>query len=87
MSINCLEFVIIIISYNAVLDAIELLGKLPDAPHPKALILADNTVVDSWTRKIAFSSIIGKDLCRILFSLLVNHNADLDSDHILGDGN
>ena len=46
MPINCLEFAIIIISYNTVLDAIELLGKLLKVPYPKALILVDNTVVD-----------------------------------------
>ena len=63
VSINCLEFVIIIISYNAVLDAIELLGVLTEIPHPKTLILADNTAADSWTRKIASSSVIGKALC------------------------
>ena len=84
ISINCLEFVIIIISYNAILDAIELLGKLSDIPHHKALILADNTAADSWTRNIASSSIIGKALCRILYSLLVNQSAGLNSAHMSG---
>ena len=87
VSINCLEFVIIIISYNAILDAIELLGKLLGIPHPKALILADNAAVDSWTRKIASSSIIGKALCRIICALLANQSAGLDSAHISGDNN
>ena len=47
VSINCLEFVIIIISCNAILDAIELLEKLAGMSHPKALILADNVAADS----------------------------------------
>ena len=47
VSINCLEFVIIIVSYNAILDAIELLGRLHNIPHPKSLILSDNTAADS----------------------------------------
>ena len=47
ISINYLEFVIIIISYNAILDAIKLLGKLSGIPHPKILILSNNTTVDS----------------------------------------
>ena len=75
------------IKNNAILDAIELLGKLAGIPHPKALIQADNTAADSWTRKIASSSIIGKALCRILCSLLVNQTAGLDSAHISGDDN
>ena len=87
VSINCLEFVIIIVSYNAILDAIELLGKLHNIPHPKSLILSDNTSADSWTRKIASSSLIGKALCRILCSLLVNQVAGLDSAHISGNDN
>ena len=56
-------------------------------PHPKALILADNTAADSWTRKIASSSIIGKALCRIRCALLENQSAGLDSAHISGDNN
>ena len=87
VSINCLEFVIIIISYNAVLDAIDLMDKLRGIPHPKALILADNTAADSWTRKIASSSIIGKALYRILCALLGNQSAGLDSAHISGTDN
>ena len=87
VSINCLEFVIIIISYNAILDAIELLGKLVGIPHPKSLILADNTAANSWTRKIASSSIIGKALCRILCALLANQSVGLDSAHIRGEDN
>ena len=47
ISINFLEFISIIISCNAIPDAIELLGKLAGTPHPKAIILADNTAIDS----------------------------------------
>jgi len=72
VSTNCLEFIIIIIFYNAILDIIKLLRKLLGMPYPKALILADNTAADSWTKKIASSLIIGKVLYRILCSLLVN---------------
>ena len=43
ISINCLEFIIIIISYNTTLGSIELLGKFLGIPHPKILILANNT--------------------------------------------
>ena len=54
VSINFLEFAVIIISYCAVLDAIELLGCKQDVLHQKVLILSDNTIADSWTRKIGF---------------------------------
>ena len=87
ISINCLEFIIIIISYNAVLDAIELLGYVANVPHPKSLILADNKSADSWTRKLASSSVIGKRLCRILCGMLMNQVLGLDSGYIRGDDN
>ena len=47
ISITCLEFVIVIISYNAILDSIKLLGKLLGKTHPKILILANITTIDS----------------------------------------
>ena len=87
VSINCLELAIIIISCNAVLDALDLLGFCQDVPHPRSLILADNTAADSWTRKVAASSVLGKSLCRILCSLLMNQRAGLDSEHISGANN
>ena len=87
MSINCLEFSVVIISYSAVLDAIELLGYCADSPHSKYLIFSDNTAAESYTRKMAASSIIGKSLFRILFSLLLNQSAGLDSILIIGFNN
>lgn len=87
ISINCLEFVVIIISYNANLDAREQFNLFPDIPHPKMLIRADNTTADVWTRKIASSSVIGKNLNRILCSLLTNQVVGLDSDYVEGDTN
>ena len=87
MSINCLEFVIIIISYNTILDAIELLAFAKGVLHPKSLILSDNIAADSWIRKIASSSLIGKLLCRILCGLLINQVLGLDSGYIAGDEN
>ena len=47
ISINWLEFIIIVISYNTVLDAIELVEYVTNMPHSKALILADNKFADS----------------------------------------
>ena len=87
ISINCLEYVIIILSYNAVLDAIELLGFCTNIPHPKSKILCDNKTADTWTRKIATSSIIGKNLNRIFCSLLVNQPLGIDSEYLPGEDN
>ena len=87
ISINCLEFVIIIISYNPVLDAIELLGYAATVPHLKTLILADNKSADSWTKKLASLSIIEKRLCRILCGMLMNQVLGLDSSYNRGDDN
>ena len=42
-----LEYVIVIIFYNAVLDTIGLLGFYCEVPYPKSLILANNKTVDS----------------------------------------
>ena len=72
VSINCLELVIIIISYNAILDTIELLGLAKDVPHSKSKILSDNKIADSWIRKIGAHLIIGKLLCQIFCSMLIN---------------
>ena len=87
VSINCLEFEVVIISYNVVIDAIELLCYCEDTPQSKSLILSDNTAAYSWTRKIAASSIIGKVLCRIFCPLLINQSAGLDSTNISGVNN
>jgi hypothetical protein len=72
VSINCLELVIIIISYNAILDTIELLGLAKDVPHSKSKILSDNKIADSWIRKIGAHLIIRKLLCQIFCSMLIN---------------
>ena len=82
ISINYLDFIIIIISYNAVLDTIELLGCAINVSYPKTLILADNRSAGFWTKKSASSSIIRKRLCRILYRLLMNQVLGLDSGYI-----
>ena len=73
VSTNCLDF------------TIELLRELSGICYLKHLILLDETAKDSWIRTTDSLSIIGKALCRILYSLLVNQSADLDNTHISGD--
>ena len=68
---NYFEYATIILSHNVVFDALELL-KVKLLPYPKALINCDNTTADTWIRKIATSSTIGKHLNRLFYSLLIN---------------
>ena len=70
--IKCLEHVAILISHNAVLDAIEKLSFCVEISHIKALIKAGNVTSNIWTRKIACSSVIGKMLNRIFCATLIN---------------
>ena len=83
ITINSLEYATIILSYNAVLDALDLL-KVNPPPHPKALIKCDNTTADTWTRKIATSSATGKRLNRLFCSLLINQSLGIDSAFLPG---
>lgn len=85
--INNLEHVVILISCNEVLDAIEQLGFYVDIPRPKALIKTDNTTADTWTRKIESLSIIGKKLSRIFYITLMNQELGVDSRYIAADDN
>ena len=87
VSINCLEHAVIILAYTAFLDAIDTFNPFPTIPHPKALFLTDNTTADSWTKKVATSSAMGKRLNRIFCSLLINQDLGIDSAHIPGDNN
>ena len=56
-------------------------------PYPKAIILCNNTTADVWTWKITISSIIGKNLNHIFYSILINQSLSIDSEYICGDNN
>lgn len=87
ISINYLEYMVIILAYNTFLDSIEYLNSFSGSSYSKGLFLTDNTTADSWTRKMATSSLMGKRLNRIFCSLLMNQDLGIDSDHIPGDRN
>ena len=78
ITINCLECVTIMFSYNAVLDAISE-PNTKHLPHVKTLFRADKNTSDSWTSKMSTSSITGKILNRLFWSLLMNQQLGLDS--------
>ena len=87
ISINCLKYAAIILDYNAFLDAIDTFNPFYSILYPKALFLTNNTTADSWTKKVATSSAMGKRLNRIFCSLLINQDLGIDSAHIPGDNN
>ena len=69
ITINRLEHVTIMLSYNAFIEAIsEPSTQYPH--HSKALTHVDNITADSWTRKIARSLIMGKILNMLLIAFL-----------------
>ena len=77
ITVNSLKCATILISRNAVLDAIRKPNtKYP--PHPNTLIRVDNAEVDSWTRKISTSSPTDKTLNKLFFILFMNQQLSLD---------
>ena len=71
ISINYLEYTTIILSYNAVLDTLELL-KIKLLSDLKVLMKCNNTTTNTWTQKIVTLSARGKRLNRLFYSLLIN---------------
>ena len=70
-------------SHNAALDAI---GE-PNTKyqtHYKTLIRLYNATADYWTRNVSASSLTGKILGRLFFSLLMNQRLGLDSAYLPG---
>ena len=87
ISINALEFVVIILNYAACkLALLEEPGK-HETPAPILLNHADNTSAICWTKRAARSSPIGKALGLVLCSLLMNSPLALQSEHIAGGDN
>ena len=83
ISVNWLEHATILLSYNALLDAIQT-SKEQHLPHPKSFARVDSTTSDTWTRKIAASSEIGKRLNKIICSLLMHQMLGLYSTYLSG---
>ena len=85
VSINYLEYVIIIISHNIVLNTITITGYVLNIEYPKILILFNNRLASSWTRKTVLSSIISKALHRAFYSLSINKVLENDSCYVKGE--
>ena len=78
ISINVLEFVVVIIDYCAALTVI-LLEDVTDDPHPVLLNIADNTAAHAWTMHTCKSSRLGKLLAKLFCYLLMDSVLGINS--------
>ncbi len=81
ISINCLEYVTIIINYCASVCAFGN-GKMTDDPHPVVLCITDNTSALNWTLHTCKKSTIGRALARFFCGLLIDSNVGVNAQWI-----
>ncbi len=78
ISINCLEYVTIIINYCAAITA--LLGRdITNDSHPVVLCVTDNVSAKNWTMHTCKKSIIGQVLARFFCGLLIGSNVGINA--------
>jgi hypothetical protein len=78
ISINCLEYITIIINYCAALTAFY--EDLPcNDPNPVVLCITDNISAKNWTLHTSKKSIIGLALARIFCGLLINSRVGVNA--------
>jgi hypothetical protein len=70
ISINCLEYVTIIINYCAAITAL-LETQITDDPYPVVLCVTDNISAKNWRLHTSKNSIIGQALARFFCGLLI----------------
>ena len=78
ISINCLEYVTIIINYCAAISAILEDNDITD-PHPVVLCVTDNISAKNWTVHTSKKSIIGRALARFFCGLLIGSNVGINA--------
>ena len=78
ISINCLEYVTIIINYCAAITAISE-GNIINDPHPVVLCVTDNISAKNWTTHTCKKSIIGRALARFFCGLLIGSDVGLNA--------
>jgi hypothetical protein len=81
LSINVLEFVMVIINYCAALHVVQK-SPITDYPHPVILIVTNNSSTLSWTLHMCKHSKIGQMLARFFSSLLINSPLGINSQWI-----
>jgi hypothetical protein len=78
ISINCLEYVTIIINYCAAITAISE-SNIIDDPHPVVLCVTDNISAKNWTTHTCKKSIIGRALARFFCGLLIGSDVGINA--------
>ena len=78
ISINVLEFVIVIINYCAAWTVVAA-GQVTDDPHPVLLNAVDNTSAHSWTTNTCKSSRIGRLLAKFFCYLQMDYVLGINS--------
>ena len=86
ISINCLEYVTVIINYCATLVALST-SNITDDPYPVILSITDNTSAMNWTTHTSKKSQIGRALARFFCGLMINSNLGINSKWIATDEN
>ena len=81
ISINCLEFITIIINYCASLCTF-LEGKITDDPHPVVLCITNNTSALHWTMHTCKKSMIRCALVHSFCGLLINLDVGVNANWI-----
>ncbi len=78
ISINCLEYVTIIIDYCAALTSLAS-NKFNDDPHPVVLCITDNTSALNWTLHTSKQLAIGWALARFFCGLLIGSDVGINA--------
>ena len=81
VSINCLEFITVIINYCAALTAMNQKAYTDD-PHPVILMVTDNKSALNWTLHTSKRSIIGRALARFFCGLMIESPLGINSEWI-----
>ena len=82
ISINLLEYVVVIINYAIVTHIVKENNLCAHYKYQTLLNWSDNRTAICWTRKAAISTDSGKALSRIFCSLCINNNINCISDYI-----
>jgi hypothetical protein len=86
ISINCLEYVTIIVGYCAARVRLDH-NKINNDPNPVVLCVTDNTSALNWTLHTSKKSKIGKALARFFCGLLIGTNVGINAKWISTTGN
>ena len=86
VSINVLEFVIVIIDYCAALVAV-MTENVTEDPYPVLLNVVDNTSAHSWTMHTCKGSFMAKLLAKFLCYLMIGSRMGINSSWISTDDN